>query len=77
MQNVALSNCLDDGSFLLICYFSACTSAILSFFLEDSDKFFAFLLTVGQALYKYMRIYLWTFVWQVFVLCEMYSYVKL
>jgi hypothetical protein len=30
------------------------------FVLEDFDEFFAFRLTIGPALYKYMRIYLWT-----------------
>jgi hypothetical protein len=30
------------------------------FVLEDFDEFFAFRLTIGSALYKYMRIYLWT-----------------
>ncbi len=57
--------------------------SVEDFVLEDSDEFFVFLfsyglaslcqddLTVGQALYKYMRIYLWTFVWQLLVLCEM------
>ena len=34
------------------------------FVLEDFDEFFAFRLTIGSALYKYMRIYLWTAVWQ-------------
>jgi len=36
------------------------------FVLEDFDEFFAFRLTIGSALYKYMRIYLWTAVWQRF-----------
>jgi len=30
------------------------------FSLEDYDGFFVYLLTVGPALYKYMRMYLWT-----------------
>ena len=34
------------------------------FVLEDFDEFFAFRLTIGSALYKYMRICLWTAVWQ-------------
>jgi len=34
--------------------------------LKDSNEFLTFLLTVGQVLYKYMRIHLWTVVWQRF-----------
>ena len=30
------------------------------FVLEDFDELFALRLTIGPALYKYMRIYLWT-----------------
>jgi len=34
------------------------------FVLEDFDEFFVFRLTIGPTLYKYMRMYLWTDVWQ-------------
>lgn len=34
------------------------------FVLENFDEFFAFRLTIGPTLYKYMRMYLWTDVWQ-------------
>ena len=37
---------------------------VREFVLEDFDEFFVFRLTIGPALYKYMRMYLWTDVWQ-------------